>query len=192
MNRLVLLGLGVAVLALVPSAASADAGFSDPICFQATGPVRAYFDKTKDPATTLEDAIAYAQKVVDAYDACAAEKLSRGEVETLQYAHLSAARYDYVIGGWQHLGGNDGLARIALQAAVKLAQDIIDWHPDSQLWYASNDVNIGSGSWHNSYANGVSKYRTDAIGVRDAALKAISLLDKPAEPAAPAPAATGK
>jgi hypothetical protein len=189
MKRLAAFGFGLAALALAPSAVRAESTFSDTTCVQATAPVRAYFDKTKDPSTTLEDAVAYAQKVVDAYDQCAAEKRERGEIETLQYAHLSAARYDYVIGGWQHLGGNDGLARTALQAAVKLAQDIIDWHPDSQLWYASNDVNIGSGSWHNSYANGVSKYHQEAIEVRDAALKSIGLLDKPA---APAPAPTGK
>jgi hypothetical protein len=192
MRRILALGIGLATAVLAPHIVRAADGPSDGICTEATAPMRAYSDKAKNPNTSLDEATELAQKVVDAYDACAADKLSRGQVENLQYAHLWAARYEYVVGGWQHLGENDGLAKVAYDRAIKLCQDIIDWHPDSQNWYASNDVNVGSGSSHNSYANGYSKFRQDAIEVRDAANKAIALLKKPTAAAAPAPAPTGK
>jgi len=185
------LALGIGLIAVGPAlpTAAAEAGFSDTICTQATKPVREYFDKTKDQTTTLDEAVALAQKAVDAYDLCAAENATNNTVDDLQYAHLSAARFEYVVGGWQHLAGNEGLARAALDRSVKLAQDIVDWRPPSQIAYGSNDVNIGQGSIHNTSAAGVSKFHEDALKVRDAALKSIALLGQPGAPA-PAPTAT--
>jgi hypothetical protein len=189
MKRILALALMLGTGAVATQAPAAEAGFSDPICTQATKPVREYFDKTKNPATTLDTAVELAQKVIDAYDLCASENATNNSVDNLQYAHLSAAQYQYVLGGWQHLAGNEGLARAALERSVKLAQDIIDWRPPSQIAYGSNDVNVGQGSVHNTNAGGVSKFHDDAVKVRDAALKSISLLPKPGAPA-PAPSAT--
>jgi hypothetical protein len=184
--------LGWAVLGFTPAAASAAAPVSDSICMQATKPVNDYFEKTKDPATTIETAITFAQNVVDAYDLCAAESLADGGLDNVHYAELWSARYEYVIGGWQHLDGNDGLARVALQRAVKLTQEIIDWRPPAQTVYRSNDVNMGSGSAHNAGADSLSRFHDDALKVRDAAVKSLALLSAPAPPApaSPAPAAT--
>ena len=188
----VVLLLGWAAVGFTPAAAGAAAPVSDSMCVQATKPVNDYFEKTKDPATPLDTVIALAQNVVDAYDFCAAQSLADGGLDNVHYAELWSARYEYVIGGWQHLAGNDGLAREALQRAVKLTQEIIDWRPPAQMIYRSNDVNMGSGSLHNAGADSLSRFHDDALKVRDAAVKSLSLLSAPAAgaPASPAPSAT--
>ena len=184
-----------ALVSFAPAAApAAEATFTDPTCPNAVAPVIEYTAKAKDPGTTLDAAITGAQRVVDAYDQCAKEKLSRGEIQNLHYAQLSSAQWNYVVGGWQHLAGNDDLARTAYQTTVKLTQNIIDWKPMQQNYYGSNDINIGSGNARNSYSNGVSQWHDTAVKVRDAAQRRLDNLPKPPAPApaaaTPAPAHT--
>jgi len=160
------------------------------MCTDASQPVTDYNKLAKDPDTTLDAAITGAQRVVDAYNKCASEALRDGSTPKLQYAHLTAAQYMYVIGGWQHLGGNDDLARTQWEASMKIAQEIIDWQPMSQTYYSSNDVNVGSDSQHNPQGNGHSQYLGAATAVRDADQKALASIGGPAQakPAGSAPA----
>jgi hypothetical protein len=199
MKRSLALALCLGILAPAAGVDAAGAGVSDSMCPGATKPVRDYVEKTKNPATSLDEAVALAQKAVDAYDLCASEALGSGATDNLHYAQLWSARYEYAIGGWQHLAENDGLARVALERSIALAQEIIDWRPASQVAYGSNDVNVGQGSVHNANANSSnSRFHDEAVQVRDAALKALAQLSKPgaASPApataapAPAPSAT--
>ena len=188
-SRLALVVAALSIVACGQAARAADAPpFSDPLCTDAAKPVTAYNVLTKDPNTTLDAAIAGAQSIVDAYNQCAAEALRDGSTPKLQYAHLSAAQYMYVIGGWQHLGGNDDLARSQWEASLKLAQDIIDWQPMSQTYYSSNDVNVGSDSEHNPHGNGRSQYLGAATAVHDADQKALAGIGHPVAPKSATPA----
>jgi tetratricopeptide (TPR) repeat protein len=181
--------LVLALAAFGSVAAAPPPPFSDHICPEATGAVRAHDLAITNPNTSVDDAIAADARVSDAYDRCATQMLTAGSLEPAHYAQLRSAQYHYELGHWQGLVGNLNLARDQYQTAIKLVQTIIDWQATSQPYYQSNDVNVGSGSVRNAAAIG-SDYKQAAIEVRDASQKAIVALTAPA--AAGAPPAAGQ
>ena len=80
----------------------------------------------------------------------------------------------------------DSEARTTLESSLKLANDVADWRSPSQSYFGSNNVNVGSGSGHNSSV-GYSNYRPTALAIRDADQKMADIAKTPAVPAATPP-----
>ena len=179
--------------AIAPAAAGAAAPtFSDRICTSATQPVIDYTTQVQNLTARVDDLIVLAEKVVTAYDQCAADKASDNGndvtsyphedlVETMHYAQLQSARYRYAIGHMQlvYMQRYDE-ARSEFTSGLKLVNDIIEWRSPAQSYFSSNDVNVGSGSSHNT--ENYSNYRTGAMAVRDAIQKELDVLNKAVPP----------
>ncbi len=183
--------------------AAAQDDYMDRICPEATGQVREWNVKTKDPSTSAKDAIEMAQKLVAVYLKCADEKQrfsgsSSGNytvsvsdntgAERAHYAQLRAAQYEYSLGRLLASLQRDDDAREAFKKVVKLTTDIIDWRAPALGSYSSNSIAVGSGTWHDP-KSGVSDYRGPAITIRDGTLAQIDKLPKEPEIPTIAPAA---
>ena len=186
-----ILALGIALAAVQPAPAPAADAFSDPVCPEATQPVRDHNLKAGNANSTVDDVIAATQRVIDAYDRCVTQRLADGHTEDAHYAQLRGAQYHYEVGHWQGLLGNKALARQEYDTALKLVNPIIDWQASNQPYYASNNVNIGSGSEHRATSD-FSLYKQPAIEVRDSTQKALALLNAPPTTPYPTPVSTGK
>jgi hypothetical protein len=193
-KRLVVFLLLVA-FAMPPSlAVAAEPPFSDKLCPAATQPVREYIVQTNDKGTPVDIVIATANRIIVIYKQCGTELQANGTTgnsyaavstnngaEGLHYAQLHQAQYYVVIGRIQRFIGNTNSARDALQTAVDLAKETIEWKSPRQTTYRSNNVAVGSGSVSGAQTES-SVYRDTAIKVRDDALAELAKLPKSVEP----------
>jgi hypothetical protein len=194
-NRLVALSLLAAFAALSSHVSAAEPPFSDKLCPSATQPVREYIIQANDKNTPVDVAIATANRIIEIYRQCGTELQANATtgnsyaavstnngVEGLHYAQLHQAQYYVVIGRIQRFIGNTNSARDALQTAVDLVKETIDWKSSRQTVFRSNNVGVGSGSVSGTQTE-FSVYRETAIRVRDEALAELAKLPKSAESA---------
>jgi len=173
------------LLAVSPAPAPSPELFSDKVCQNATIPVREFNAKVADANTLVDDAIASARRVIEAYKTCGESMQLAGNntivasptmgVEGLHLTEVRQAQYLVIIGRFQRLSESYNSARESYQAALDLVKTTIDWTTPSQSVYSSNNVRIGSGSTRNSATN-YSVYRQSAIDIRDTALAEMKLL----------------
>jgi tetratricopeptide (TPR) repeat protein len=183
-------------LAATASPVIAQNQFSDITCPNATQPVRDYDEKRRNPHPLVNNIILQLIRVIEAYELCAAERLTeinqqtadrRAELssdqgpERAHYAQVRASQYQVVLGRlWRILERYDA-SRAAFEKAVDLVKDTIDWQSSSQVTWRSNNRSIGSSSTLN-HAPIHSSYRKDALAVREEALKEMAWLNKMTSP----------
>jgi len=156
---------GVALLAGVSSLPASAQSFSDTLCPRATPKVVAYkaATDTKDPAKIA----AAARDAAEAYQLCVSEGQVNYPIEpTVNYDKTQAAMYLFAEGRALAVAGDVKNAVAPLQTSRKLADDVVEWQPQSQSFYASNGSE-GDSAAHNSDRNG-SRYRGSATDIRNA------------------------
>jgi hypothetical protein len=171
--------------------------FSDRICPTATQPVREYDAQTRNPDTPVDAVISTADRIIEVYKLCGnelqANSVGSGPGSTLStttgvegrhYAEVRQASYYVIVGRLQRLLGNVNTARDALDTALALVKDTIDWKSSRQSIFRSNNAAMGAGS-SNSAKSYYSSYRDLAIKVSDAALAELALLPKSGGTATP-------
>jgi hypothetical protein len=194
-NRL-LATFGLAALCLAPLAVrAADRDFTDHACPTASQPVREFNTVSSNPDTPVDQVIAAANHVIEIYKECGAQLQSNttgsgssgrssagvsstAGAEGLHYAQVREAQFYFAIGHIQRVLGNNFSARDALQMSLDLVKETIDWKSPSQIYYRSNDVNIGSGS--SLTHSDVSNYHEAAVQIRAAANAEMAKLPKSA------------
>ena len=177
------------LLAISPAPTSTPEIFSDKVCPNATGPVREFNAQMANSNTLVDDAIAGARRVIEAYKLCgdgmqlvsssagntASVPSPTQGVEGLHLTQIRRAQYCVIVGRLQRLTENFNSARDSYQTALDLVKETIDWKSPSQTVYYSNNVHVGSGSSRNPTTD-FSVYRQSAIDIRDDALAEMKLL----------------
>ncbi|MBC5810609.1 MAG: hypothetical protein GIW95_07135 [Candidatus Eremiobacteraeota bacterium] len=198
--------VGLAASLLVPVAAQAATpdGYLDQICPEATGAVREFNVKTKNPATSLDEGLGITENVIVVYQKCAGEKQRKSEsnpglvsssdntgVEGMHYAQIRAAFYQLALGRLLVALRRYDDARIVFNQALRACKDTLDWRAPAVQSYSSNSINVKGGSMHDVRSAG-SDYRGAATYVHDQAVAELEKLPKPETPASPQPAVAPK
>jgi len=138
------LAAAIALLGATPTPAPTASPFLDARCPHAIPAVQTYEALAKDPDLLPGGVIAAALDASAAYDKCATFAATRGNVEDLNYAQIRSATYHYDAGGLYFASEDYAQARRELSIARTLVQNTLEWRQTS-------------------------RFRADAIAVRDAA-----------------------
>jgi hypothetical protein len=128
--RSLIAALALSMVACSWSQASADAGFSDTICPEATQyMIGAGKLRKDDPPQRIYDA---AQAAVNAYQRCSKDKLANGFREAQHYADTRAAGLAVVASRALLALNRPDDARRELLQWRPLAQQVVDWQSETQ------------------------------------------------------------